>query len=217
MKETSVPPFIVEECLPELKNYRLADYLKDIEDGLEACGLKRAVLLGYSHTAFFMVHFALAHVDRVAALVLLEPALFNDRDELLCRARTALEGDNEGSLKHMLKAVQPNVGEDPNLADHTARFIMKLVRDPRSVAGELIVRANHPVTDDQLASLPFPVLLIGGTASHASYTVKKFARILPSAYVWWIKGATHGDLTTDHCADETNKVIGLFMKSIGEA
>src|SRR5262249_50559925 len=108
-----------------LENFQLSDYLADFDAVRVNNKLERTAMLGYSHTAFFVVHYALAMPDRVSALILMEPALFNDRQELLNRAQLALKGQHEESLKAMLRHVQPDVASDELLASRAASYIMK--------------------------------------------------------------------------------------------
>jgi pimeloyl-ACP methyl ester carboxylesterase len=189
-------------------------YLNDIDAVLDHSGPKPPVLFGYSHTAFFATHYALANPARVSALILVEPALFNSREDLLHRAELALAGDNEGSVKAMLEQVQPDVAHDENLANAATRIILRNLEEPRALGKELLVRANHPISGEQLASLPMPVLLVGGTKSHAAYTVHRAAACLPSAYVWWIRDATHGDLMGEVHAPDLGDAVQTFMSAI---
>lgn len=171
-------------------------------------------MMGYSHTGFFVTHYALAHPERVSALILIEPALFNPREELLNRARLALDGQQEESLKAMLRYVQPEVGLDEIVASRAASYIMKHINDPRVLAGELMVRAANPISLEKLKTLTMPMLLIGGSKSAVKETVLNLATIHPHAYVWWVQGAGHGELMSERFQKEVTSVIDSFMASI---
>jgi pimeloyl-ACP methyl ester carboxylesterase len=197
-----------------LEHFQLSDYLADFEAVREHNKLERTAMLGYSHTGFFVTHYALAMPQRVSALILMEPALFNERDDLLTRARLALEGKYEESLKAMLRYVQPDVGSDELLASRAASYIMKQINDPRLLAGELMVRAANPISPEQLTKLTMPMLLIGGSKSVVKETVLRLAAMHPHAYLWWVQGAGHGELMAERYQEQITSVIDNFLISI---
>jgi len=196
------------------EGYELRNYINDIAVLVEHIQ-RRPVLLGYSHTAFFTVHYALENPDKIAALILIEPALFNDREELLSRARKALEGDEQGSIQELLEKVQPDLAEDPNLAKAYTKYVVQSTENANTLGMELLARANHPISVERLATLKMPVLLIGGTKSHAAYTVHRSAATLPFAYVWWVEGATHMDIMGEVFAKKVATGINAFCKAHG--
>jgi pimeloyl-ACP methyl ester carboxylesterase len=196
------------------EGYELENYLGDIETMVEHTN-RRPVLLGYSHTAFFTVHYALRNPEKISALILIEPALFNDREELLSRARKALEGDEQGSMKELLDKVQPDLGEDPNLVQAYTRMVTKFTASSTAIGMELLVRANHPVSAERLSTLRMPTLLIGGTKSHAAYTVQRTATILPFPFVWWIENATHMDIMGEQFTEKVALGINSFCAAYG--
>jgi pimeloyl-ACP methyl ester carboxylesterase len=194
--------------------YELENYLGDIATVVEHTN-RRPVLLGYSHTAFFTVHYALKNPEKIAALILIEPALFNDREELLSRARKALEGDENGSMKELLDKVQPDLGEDPNLVQAYTRMVTRFTASSAAIGMELLARANHPVSAELLSTLRMPVLLIGGTQSHAAYTVHRAAGLLHFPFVWWIQNATHLDIMGEQYTDKIALAINTFCAAHG--
>lgn len=207
--------FTIESAAGE--GYELKDYLCDIDAIVSHLISERKppVLFGYSNHGFFATHYALTYPERISALILAEPALFNQREELLNRATLAFEGDGEGSLKAMINHVQPDLGEDDNLSKMAARLILKHISDPNALGMELLTRANNPVSTEQLASLKMPVLLLGGAKSHAAYTIHRAASALPNAYVWWIQGATHGDLLGAIHQEEVSRACSAFANALG--
>jgi pimeloyl-ACP methyl ester carboxylesterase len=194
--------------------YDLENYLGDIGTVVEHTN-RRPVLLGYSHTAFFTVHYALRNPEKIAALILIEPALFNDREELLSRARKALEGDEQGSMQELLDKIQPDLGEDPNLVQAYTRMVTKFTHSSTAIGMELLARANHPISAEQISTLKMPTLLIGGTKSHAAYTVHRAAGILPYAYVWWVENATHLDIMGEQFTGKVALGINSFCAANG--
>jgi len=165
----------------ELGPFQLSNYMADFDSVIKSTKSKRAVLFGYSHSGFFTTAYALAKPANVEALILMEPALFNDREELLHRAKLAEDGQNEASLEAMLRYVQPSIGMDADAAKKTAGIIMTNVNDKRTLARELLVRAENPIEPKDVSKLEMPVLLIGGTRSHVSHVVTTLARLLPYA------------------------------------
>ncbi|MGZ4894881.1 MAG: alpha/beta fold hydrolase [Candidatus Angelobacter sp.] len=196
------------------QGYDLQNYIGDIAVLVEHTQ-RRPVLLGYSHTAFFAVHYALTNPEKISALILVEPALFNEREELLSRAHKALEGDEAGAIQELLDKVQPDLGQDPNMAKAYTKYVMQSTENANAHGVELLARANHPVSAKQLATLKMPVLLIGGTRSHAAYTVHRSAAALPFAYVWWVEGATHMDILGALFSDKVTLGINAFCAAHG--
>ncbi len=200
--------------LETLDQFQLDDYMADFEAVRINNKLEKSAMLGYSHTAFFVGHYAVAMPERVGALVLIEPAFFNDPQELRERARLALEGKHAESLKAMLKLVQPDVAADEALANRATAHIMKSMNNPDALAGELMIRASYPLTEEQLRGISIPILLIGGTKSHANYTIHKMASLQPKAYVWWVEGATHGELMAPQYEEQIARAVDNFLVSI---
>ncbi|HEX7288911.1 MAG TPA: alpha/beta fold hydrolase [Candidatus Angelobacter sp.] len=193
---------------------RLSDHVGDIDSVFNHFKLERPVLLGYSHGGYFATAYALANPARVAGLILVEPALFNSRDELLLRARLAREAGSEESMKSMLRHVQPSIGMNEGRAAKTAKVLLKNVRNADTLANEFLVRAENPISEDDLAGLKMPVLLVGGTKSHASYTVTKLARILPSASLWWVRDVEHLELLAESVSQQLSPVIDSFVAGL---
>ena len=196
------------------QGYELQNYINDIGTLVDHIG-RRPVLMGYSHTAFFTVHYALQNQEKIAAMILVEPALFNEKEELLSRAHKALEGDEAGSIQELLDKVQPDLGEDPNLAAAYTKYVMQSTESGQAIGMELLARANYPVSTEQLASLKMPILLVGGTKSHAAYTIHRTAAALPFAYVWWVAGATHMDILGNLYTNKVAIGINAFCAAHG--
>lgn len=194
--------------------YELQNYLGDIETIVEHTQ-QRPLLLGYSHTAFFTVHYALKNPEKLSALILVEPALFNEREELLSRANKALLGDEAGAIKQLLDIAQPDLAQDSNLVNAYTKFVLNSTESANSLGMELLARADHPVSIENLATLQMPVLLIGGTKSHAAYTVHRSAAALPFAYVWWIEGASHMDILGDRFSNQVAVAVESFRSALG--
>jgi len=170
-------------------------YLNDIDATLaQRSGDKSASpLLGYSHGGYFATQYAIANPDRVSALILIEPALFTDRDELKKRAELAEQGDDEAAIQSMLRYVGGK-REVSGRRGGATKEILSEVQSSQTLAQEFRVRADNPVSTKDLARLKMPVLLIGGTESEVADSVTRSADAIPYANVVWIRGAGHLEL-----------------------
>jgi pimeloyl-ACP methyl ester carboxylesterase len=199
------------------EGFELKDYLSDIDAVIAHIGSnpKPPVLFGYSNHGFFTTHYALRYPEKISALILAEPALFNPREELLKRAELAFAGDAEGSIKAMINHVQPDVGADEHLSSIATRVVLRQISSSNAIGLELIARADNPISTEELASLKMPVLLLGGSKSHAGYTVRRASAAIPHAYVWWIPGATHGDLLGGAHSAQLARACSAFTQALG--
>ncbi|MGZ4843100.1 MAG: alpha/beta fold hydrolase [Candidatus Angelobacter sp.] len=194
----------------------LSDHIGDIDAVLGHFRFDRPILLGYSHGGYFTTAYAIANPGRIAGLILVEPALFNQREELLQRAQLAKEGKNEESMKAMLRHVQPSIGLNAGRSSEVAKSLLTNVRGKETLANEFLLRANNPIQEDELASLKMPVLLVGGTRSHAANTVTRLSRILPSASLWWVRGAQHLDLMSQGISAQLEPVVNSFLAGLSQ-
>jgi len=199
------------------EGFELKDYLSDIDAVISHIGSnpKPPVLFAYSNHGFFATHYALKYPERLSALTLAEPALFNTREELLKRADLAFAGDSTGSLTAMLNHTQPEVGEDETLSNLASRMIMRRITSANAMGLELLARANNPISTAELASLQMPVLLLGGSKSHANYIIHRASQVIPNSYVWWIPGATHGDLLSTANSPQVLRACNCFTQALG--
>lgn len=79
---------------------------------------------------------------------------------------------------------------------------------------EFLVRAENPITDQELCKLRLPVLLIGGTESSVSHMVKRAFNAIPNASVIWITGASHLGLQGEKYASSIARSINCFLEQI---
>jgi pimeloyl-ACP methyl ester carboxylesterase len=208
--ETSAAPRAAVAAFASADTYQLSKYVADIGAVLQELGTAKTPLMGYSQGGYFTVQFALAHPDRVSALILIEPALYTPREELLKRAKLAESGKDQAALEEMLNYVAPKTPGKPAAASEIARYFVS----PQALAASFKVRAEHPVDPRSLKKLTMPVLLIGGTASEVGSTVNQTAQHIPHADVWWIRGANHVQLVEPPYNQEVGGVINAFMRGI---
>lgn len=187
-------------------------YLKDIDAVIKAAkGGKQTALLGYSHGGYFVTAYAIANPRKVSALILMEPALFTSKADLLRRARLASAGDVSGSIGAMLKYVEPKLARSESLGQRES--VAKAVQSGETLASEFRVRAEHPIKLSQLKKLKMPILLIGGADSAQKSSVTKIAEAIPSASVWWVKDANHLALIEPKFAAQIASVVDTFLES----
>lgn len=177
-------------------SFSVSQHASDLLDLLDHLGLPRAHVVGHSRGGRVALELALRERERVHSLVLADPgAQFADEPrrtaasfvvEATDRVRS---GDIEGGLGLFVDAVN---GEET-----WARMIAGFKRMARDNAGTLLGQAIEPVqaiSDDDLARLDVPALLIGGAASPPRYAhiLDRLATGLPSTSRVTIEGAAHG-------------------------
>ncbi|MCP4656353.1 MAG: alpha/beta hydrolase [bacterium] len=194
--------------------FSIAEFNADFEAVRSALGIEKLVLHGYSQPGFFAVHYALANPDKVSALILTEPALFNDKADLLKRAELAEKGDGVESAKAMFRYVAPHLSERE--IARAAKHVMRSWQSPEAMAQVYRTRAENALCADDLGKLKIPTLLLAGTASEMNFHIRKAADAIPCANVWWIADANHVDLVSDRAAaPEIAEIITCFLRGVG--
>lgn len=194
--------------------FTIDDYNADFEAVREFLGLEKVVLHGYSHAGFSAAHYALAHPERVEALILTEPTLFDDRADLYKWAELA-EGPGTAlaSTEAMLRYVNPTLSDEE--LRRGAKYVNRSWQSAEIMGKAYRTRAENPLTASDLSNLKVPTLLIGGTESQMSFHVHKTAAAMPFANVWWAQGADHFDLVTNaELAPEIAAIITRFVQSV---
>jgi pimeloyl-ACP methyl ester carboxylesterase len=184
-------------------------YMSDFEKVLDTLKVKQTSVFGYSHGGYFATAYALTNPERVSSLILVEPALFNDAEELQRRAEAAMNSQPIESLEAMVSFVAPQIESEARKT--VAEDISKDYQSNTALAGEFLARANNPISPENLASLQMPVLLIGGQASDVKFMVEKSAELIPHAQVAWIEGANHFDLMSKEYVGAMSEVIREFL------
>lgn len=174
---------------------------------------EQVAFIGYSQSAFFMTHYAALHPQAVSKLVLIEPALYTEREELLKRAEIAERGDGHGAIAAMLRYVDPSTGLDAERKASEVQNITSLLQSPELIANVFRLRANNPITSRHTRKLRMPVLLIAGTNSHVKDMVARAATEIEDASVWYVPGATHLDIMGEKYAKSLATVIKTFLDS----
>jgi 2-succinyl-6-hydroxy-2,4-cyclohexadiene-1-carboxylate synthase len=180
----------------------LDDFTASVRGRLDALGIGRAVLLGYSMGGRVALRFALDHGDRVAGLVLesaspgiADPAERAARHEADDALADAIVRDGLGRFVDRWMA-QPLFATQARLPEAVREHerAMRLARDPRALAACLRGAGPGRATPmwDALPALGMPVLLLAGEldAKYRDIAAKAAAR-LPRARIAIVPNAGH--------------------------
>jgi pimeloyl-ACP methyl ester carboxylesterase len=177
---------------PDPDAYEYADLARDLTAVLDSLGLDRVVLVGSSMGAATAMRFALAHAERVTALVQITPAyagverLTPDGLAHWDRLAGALEaGDLDAFVEQSGANALPERWREP--ARMATRQRLERHRDLQAVARALrVVPRSEAFTGlDELSSLDVPVLVVasddGPDPGHPRAIAEEYARRLPTA------------------------------------
>lgn len=178
------------------------------------CPTDNAVLYGYSHCGYFITQYALKNTGKIKALVLVEPALFSEKKDLLERAALIDEGKDLEAMASMITTVDTAAGRTDEQLEWVAESLVKNVNSGNTVAQEYRIRAENELSLEALAELDIPVLLIAGTKSHANYMVKRAFQAIPQASVTWIDGANHLELGKGKYAKQIARAVDSFLENV---
>ncbi|HEX7243889.1 MAG TPA: alpha/beta fold hydrolase [Longimicrobiaceae bacterium] len=192
----------------------IEQYIADFENVRESLGQEKLAVLGYSPGGFFAAHYALAKPERISALVLAEPAIYTETEDLYQRAELAERGDGVRAMEAMLTYIDPSIS--PEERNRLANIVVRDWQSPKMLGKVFRLHGDRQLTDSDLAGLSkVPLLLIGGSESPMNFHIKRLAAAVPSAYVWWIQGASHLDLMDPPYAEEIAAVTSRFLDSVG--
>jgi len=161
-----------------------------LADALDVLGLARTALLGISQGGWTALRFATLWPERVERLALLAPGgVVADRGSFLLRAVGSMLVGKRGAAS-LQRAVMGDVELPPDLAAYLALISAEF--KPR--IGKLPI-----FTDEELARLTMPVLLIGGEKDVIRDNAKIAARLkglLPRLETVIVPGAPHALVAT---------------------
>ncbi|HYY06210.1 MAG TPA: alpha/beta hydrolase [Candidatus Limnocylindria bacterium] len=169
--------------------YEYADLVADLEAVLDHLGLERPALAGSSMGAHTAMAFALAHPERVSALVQITPAFAGGEHEGDLDEWDALaDGLARGGVEGFLEAWTPPADERwRETATLVTRQRLERHRHPEAVADALrVVPRSRPFDSlDRLEGLELPVLVVGdrdeADPGHPLAVAEEYARWLPRA------------------------------------
>jgi pimeloyl-ACP methyl ester carboxylesterase len=175
---------------PDASDYEYADLIADLERVLEQLELERAVLVGSSMGAASAMAFALAHPERVPALVQITPAYTGDRTtrvppEVWARLASALEEGVDSFVDASVPDDMPKRWRE--VAREATRQRMERHEHPGAVADALRVVPFSEAFDglEPLRSLEIPTLVVGSRdgpdSLHPLEVARQYAERLPRA------------------------------------
>ena len=184
---------------------------------LDELGLDRAHVLGYSYSAAVALALAVAHPDRVASLVLLEPppSVTEHREEFLAVVTSLLDLRREQGVGAALDAFLAMQAPPEWWA-----ALEPVVPDARAQVGRdaaTFLDADLPAllawtfTDADAAGIRCPVLHVGGDASGPWWAAvrRQVLAWFPDATDAVVPGADHG-LAVTHAA-AVAAAVGRFL------
>ena len=176
---------------PEREAYGYRDQVTDLEAVLHAAGADRAVLVGNSMGAATALAFALAHPDRVAALVQITPGYTGRPREDAAELRrwdALAEGLERGGVEGFVEAYRPAVGERwRETVLRVVRQRLERHRHPQAVADALRVVPRSSAFEglEVLRAVEVPTLVVGSRddadPGHPLRVAQAYAERLPRA------------------------------------
>jgi pimeloyl-ACP methyl ester carboxylesterase len=167
---------------PDWHSLAYAEWLADVFDTLQ---INQAVLLGISQGGWTAIRFATIQPERVSQLVLLCPGgVVSTRASFMLKAipMSFTGGWGARRITRMLYGDQPLTPEVEDIVVQVTKSFK-----PR-------IGAEYIFTDEELARLTMPVLLMGGTKDvifNNNQTANRLSGILPALTVQIIPGAGH--------------------------
>jgi 3-oxoadipate enol-lactonase len=174
---------------PDPAAYRYADLAADLEAVLDAAGIDRAVLAGASMGAHTIAAFALAHSERVAAIVFVTPAFDPDGDPGLARWDRLSDGLRSGGVEGFVAAYG-----DPPVPERFRETVRTVLRQrlsahehPDAVADALraVPRSRPFEAWEDLAAIEAPVTVVASRdeadPEHPYATGERWAAAIPGA------------------------------------
>lgn len=204
---------------PDPDAYGYPDLARDLEAVLDALGLERPVLAGSSMGAATAMRFALAHPERVAALVQITPAyagpgrLGADGLDQWDRLAAALEaGDVDAFVSGTGVDALPERWREPARAATRQRIERHRDLDAVARAVRLVPRSQAYASLDELAGLDVPTLVVGSRddadPGHPLTVAEQYARRLPRAE---LAVENEGDSPLAWQGARLSRLIGDFL------
>jgi len=189
-----------------LKDHSIPAYAQDILSTYAKFNVKSSSILGYSHNSEVAVHLAINEPRRVRSLILVEPALFVDREVFEKRIRLFESGNVDEALRETFSYASPTM-TDCELKEAVKTAKEYYGSDYSGLLGEYKARAEYNLSEEALCQIQVPTLIIGGTRSNVRTQVARAARSIPNASVFWAHGANH---YLEGYADSIASVIESF-------
>ncbi|WP_422115190.1 alpha/beta fold hydrolase [Brachybacterium sp. UNK5269] len=174
-------------------HYTPERFVGDLWGVLEAEGLERAALMGYSLGARIALAAALEHPGRITRLVSLGGTASAQRGQVdAVFFPGVIDAVREGGMEAFCAG--QGLGPDVDSRRGRATRAAFLAADPRAVTALLTATDATPgVPDDVLAACPVPALWMAGTEDHPRFEEsRRAARLMPDADFVPLPGRDHG-------------------------
>ena len=202
---------------PAIGDFSYWDSADDAIAVLDACGVDRAVFVGMSQGGFLSIRAALAHPDRVRALVLIDSCADVDDAETIEGYHGMLAGFTSGDPATQ-RAVAEGVsglilGDEILAAEWIPRWIANLEKHDLNLAGTALLSRDD--VQPRAGEITCPVLASHGGDDQAILVDR--ARLFTDAVadsrgVVVVDGAAHAP-NMSH-PDIVNEALATFMKSL---
>lgn len=184
---------------------------------LDACGVDQAVFVGMSQGGFLSIRAALAHPDRVRALVLIDSCANVDDPETIEGYHGMLAGFTSGDPATQA-AVAEGVaglilGDEALAAEWVPRWIAQLDKADLNIAGQALLSRDD--VQGRASEITCPVLAIHGSADQA-LTVDRaqlfIDAVADSRGLVLVEGAAHAPNMTH--PEVVNPALAEFLGSL---
>ncbi len=184
---------------------------------LDACGVDKAVFVGMSQGGFLSIRAALAHPDRVRALVLIDSCADVDDAETIEGYHGMLAGFTSGD-PDTVQAVAQGVsglilGDEALAAEWIPRWIAHLEKSDLMISGQTLLSRDD--VQPRASEITCPVLAIHGGDDQAISVdrARLFTDAVPdSRGVVVVDGAAHAPNMTH--PEIVNDALGSFLASL---
>ena len=193
------------------------DSANDAVAVLDACGVDKAVFVGMSQGGFLSLRAALAHADRMSALVLIDSCADTDDAETIEGYHGMLAGFTSGD-EETVQAVAHGVsglilGDETLAAEWIPKWIANLESNDLNVAGQTLLGRDD--IQDRVGEIACPVLVVHGGADQA-IDVSRAQLVADGVQdcrgVVVVDGAAHAPNMTH--PDTVNEAMATFLSSL---
>ncbi|HTB97746.1 MAG TPA: alpha/beta fold hydrolase [Terracidiphilus sp.] len=190
-------------------SYSIPDQADVVVGFLDAMGLRRVELGGWSMGGWIVQRVAAAHPERVSKLVLFDSAGIYEVPRWNILLFTPV---NENELAQLDALLMPH---PPTVPSFVARDILRLSDRNAWVIHRALgsMLTGHDTTDSLLPTLKMPVLLEWGSEDHITPLDQgeKMQNLIPHSQLVVIKGCGH--LAPDQCAERMTPSVLDFLKN----
>jgi len=187
--------------------YPIAAYADDIAYVIEQLGLGKTVAVGHSMGGIAVLQLAAAHPDRVAAIVMVDPAPFVFPPEFragLESMAAAIEAGNQEPRRQFITNQMFLPTSDRRLVEDVLAVMMAAPSHVAASTMRGILAFNGP---DVAARCKVPALHLAGTPLNPPHLMSQW---LPTVVHGWTVGASHFNQL--EVPDQVNAMIEGFLR-----